>query len=235
MIEIKAFIKNSLLDWDGKVVCVVYLPGCNFRCPFCHNMDLVLTPENLKNVEFEEVADYIKQNISFIDGICVTGGEPCRHEDLTSFLTKIRTLKVMVKLDTNGSYPERLKEIIGLNLIDYAAMDIKAPLERADYFKACGIENNEIISKVKKSIAILMTSNIDYEFRTTVVPGLHTKKEILQIAAAIKGAKKFALQNFSNYKTLNPDLERVKPYLSGELEQMSQALGNFVKKCVIRG
>ena len=234
-IKIKAFIKNSLLDWDGKIVSVVYLGGCNFRCPFCQNADLVLHPESLKTIEFKEISDYLSHNKTFIDGVCITGGEPCLYQDLPQLLNQFKSMNMLVKLDTNGSYPLRLKEIIASNLVDYIAMDIKSPLEKEQYLKACGIQKSEVLSKVKKSIDILMSSNLDYEFRVTVVPSLHTKKEILQIAKDVQGARKLALQNFSNHKTLKPEFEKIKPYSIKELEIVARGLSPYVKECVVRG
>lgn len=234
-IEIKSFIKNSLLDWDGKIVSVIYLGGCPFRCPFCHNTDLVINPQNLKTIEFEETANYLKQNKIFVDGVCVTGGEPCLYEGLPEFLNRFKSLGVLVKLDTNGFYPERLKEIINSNLADYIAMDIKAPLVEEKYSQACGIKNSELMSNVKNSINIIMNSPVDYEFRITVVPTLHSKEEILEVAKNVSGARKLALQNFLNHETLDPEFKNIKPYSIKQLQDMAEDAGNYVEKCVVRG
>jgi pyruvate formate lyase activating enzyme len=234
-IKIKAFIKNSLLDWDGKIVSVVYLPECNFRCPFCQNVDLILSANNLKTIEFKEIVAYLDRSKIFIDGVCITGGEPCLYDDLSQLLQRFKSLGFLVKLDTNGSYPRRLQEIINSKLVDYIAMDIKAPLEESRYLEACGIQKNQILYEIKKSMSIIMNSYIDYEFRVTVVPTLHTKREILQIAKSIRGAKKLALQNFSNHKTLNPEFERIKPYSIKQLEEMAESLKDYVGECVVRG
>ncbi|MFH1855975.1 MAG: anaerobic ribonucleoside-triphosphate reductase activating protein [Candidatus Omnitrophota bacterium] len=234
-IEIKSFIRNSLLDWEGKIVSTVYIGGCNFRCPFCHNRELVLSPENLKTIETEEVLNYLNKNKIFVDGVCVTGGEPCLNEDLPEFLKQFKSTGMLVKLDTNGSYPERLKKIIDAGLVDYIAMDIKSSLEEVPYLKSCGIINTAILPEVKKSIELIMSCGIDYEFRTTVVPLLHTKEEILQIAKAVSGAKKLAIQNFSNHETLDPEFKTIKPYSLEELEKLSEGIKVYVQKCVIRG
>ena len=234
-IEIKAFIKNSLIDWDGKIVSVVYVGGCNFRCPFCHNSELVLRPQSLKTIEFKEVIDYLKNNKSFIDGVCITGGEPCLYENLDKLLREFKSLGFLIKLDTNGSYPKRLKKLIESGLLDYIAMDIKSSLEEEKYLKACGLQKKEILPLIKESIEILMNSSVDYEFRVTVVPTLHTQKEIMQIAQSLKGAKKLALQNFSNYNTLDPEFERVKSYPLKDLEKMAKSIEDYVNKCVVRG
>lgn len=234
-IEIKSFIKNSLLDWDGKIVSVVYLAGCNFRCPFCHNATLVLNPHGLKAIEFEEVAEYVKQNRIFIDGVCVTGGEPCLYNDLSKFLNRFKSLDVLVKLDTNGFYPETLKEITNSNLVDYIAMDIKAPLVEEKYSQACGIKNDELLPNIKNSINIIMNSPVDYEFRITVVPTLHSKQEILEVAKGISGAKKLALQNFLNYETLDPEFKNIRPYSIKQLQDIAEDVRSYVEKCVVRG
>lgn len=233
--NIKAFIENSLLDWDGKIVSVVYVNGCNFRCPFCQNADLILHPNKLKAIDFNKISTYLKNNKAFIDGVCITGGEPCCYENLGQLLSEFKSLDILVKLDTNGSYPERLKEVIDAKLVDYIAMDIKTCLEEDHYLEACGIKKKDLVSKIKKSIDIIMNSGLDYEFRTTVVPSLHTRREILKIAKTIRGAKKLALQNFLNYETLNPEFKKIKPYSIEKLEKMREGLEEYVKECVVRG
>ncbi|MDD1746376.1 MAG: anaerobic ribonucleoside-triphosphate reductase activating protein, partial [Methanomassiliicoccales archaeon] len=166
MPRIAGFNRTSLLDWDGCVSAVIYLPGCNFRCPFCHNRELVLTPEVYEEIPLEFIEEYVRENSEFLDGIVVTGGEPTIHRDLPELVKRIKALGMKVKLDTNGTNPEMLKDLIYAGLLDYVAMDLKAPLDES-YDDLAGAKVD--LSKVKRSIEIIMGSGIDYEFRTTMV------------------------------------------------------------------
>jgi len=233
---VKGFIQNSLLDWDGKIVSTLYTPHCNFRCPFCQNAELVLNPEELETIPFEVIEDYLKKNKGWIDGVCITGGESCMYKDLPEFIQKIRKLGMLVKLDTNGGFPVLLQDIINKKLVDYIALDIKAPLNLSSYSESIGVKNPQVLEKVKKSIKLIMDSDIDYEFRTTVVPTLHKKKDIEEIAKFIKGAKKYALQNFSTRgEILDPKFKDVRPYHIEILHRMQRIASPYVKKCVVRG
>ena len=191
---IKGFQKTTLLDFPEKVACTVFTGGCNFRCPFCHNASLVTHIDTNSVIEENEVFDYIKRRRGILDGVCITGGEPMLQKDISDFCQKIHDLGLLVKLDTNGSFPERLKALIDKRLIDYVAMDIKnSPTE---YSRTCGIDT--LPAGVEKSIDLLMNSNIDYEFRTTVVRELHTKKSMEELAMRISGAKRYFLQTFTD-------------------------------------
>ncbi|OIN97152.1 anaerobic ribonucleoside-triphosphate reductase activating protein [Candidatus Desantisbacteria bacterium CG1_02_38_46] len=254
---IKGIIETSLLDWEGKVVTTLFTPGCNFRCPYCQNAGLVLRPRRYKTISLSTIADHLLKYKNWIDGICLTGGEPCLYEDIDEFLQEIKRLKFGVKLDTNGAFPEVIERLIRKKLVDYVAMDVKAPIENSSkleaqssklkddvvaglalqketkYQKATGIKVD--IEKIKESINIIMKSKIDYEFRTTVVPTLHTPEDILAIARWINGAKKYSLQNFSNKEPMNPDFKKIIPYKREELEEMKNLAFPLVKECVVRG
>ena len=233
---IKGFIQNSLLDWDGKIVSTLYTPYCNFRCPYCQNAGLVLEPEQLETIPFEVIGDYLKKNKEWVDGICLTGGEPCIFKDLPEFIRKIRDIGVMVKFDTNGTFPKMLKRLIDEKLVEYLALDIKGPLEEEAYGRSIGVENKYVLERVKKSIKIIMNSGIDYELRTTIVPTLHTEEDIEKIAKFIKGAKKYALQNFSAQgEILDPKFKEIKPYHIETLNKMQDLVSPYVDKCVVRG
>lgn len=234
-LQIKGFIPNSLLDWDGKIVSTLYAPYCNFRCPFCQNAGLVLNPQKLETIPFRTIENYLKNNKKWVDGVCVTGGEPCMYKDLPQFLSKIKKLGILVKLDTNGAFPVMLEDIIKKKLVDYIALDVKAPLELTAYSKAAGIKNKKVIENVKKSIKLIMDCGIDYEFRTTVVPTLHAEKDIEEIAKFIKDAKKYALQNFSNKgEILDYKFKHVKPYHVEILHRMQRIAAYYVKNCIVR-
>ncbi len=235
-LQIKGFIQNSLLDWDGKIVSTLYTPYCNFKCPFCHNGEIVLNPQKLETIPFRVIEDYLKNNKKWVDGVCITGGEPCIYKDLPQFIAKIKKLGILVKLDTNGGFPIMLKDIIVKKQVDYIAMDIKAPLDLASYLQSIGVKNETVLENVKKSIKLIMESDIDYEFRTTVVPSLHNEKDIEEIAKFIKGAKKYVLQNFSAQgEMLCPKFKDVKPYHIEILHRMQRIASAYVKECVVRG
>ena len=233
---IKGFTQNSLLDWEGKIVSTLYVPYCNFRCPYCHNSGLVLNPEQYDTVSWAEIENFLINHKGWVDGICLTGEEPCLFEDLPEFIRKIKNLGFMVKLDTNGSIPGMLREVIALELPDYIAMDIKASLDNIRYQESAGVKNEAIVDVIKQSIQIIMESGIDYEFRTTVVPSLHKESDIKNIASYIQGARKYALQNFSsNGELLSPNYNKIKPYNEEELNRIQKVVSSYVDMCVVRG
>jgi pyruvate formate lyase activating enzyme len=230
--EMIGFIKTSLLDWDGHVVASLYLPGCNFRCPFCHNRDIVLDPDSFDEVPFAEIEEYVLANSEFLDGIVVTGGEPTIHKDLPILLRKIKDLGMKVKLDTNGTDPDMLRDIIEAGLVDFVAMDLKAPLSDK-YDDLAGVSVD--LSKIKRSIEVLETSGVEHEFRTTVVPILLTATDIEAMAAYIGGTKRFALQQFRPERTLDANLSAIKPYSKAAILGMAENAKQYVRKVVIRG
>ncbi len=196
--------KTSLNEWPGKICSVVFVAGCNFRCPFCYNRDLVLNPGKLPVIKEKEVLEYCQKNKDFFDGLMITGGEPLalvkNRSNLTKFIKRIKKNGLKVGIETNGSYPEMLEFLIKKRLTDYVAMDIKAPLNQEKYNQLAGA--NVDLKKIKKSIKMIIDSGIDSEFRTTVVPGLLDKNDILEIVKEIKGAKKYYLQKFQQGKTI---------------------------------
>lgn len=232
--EIRGFQETSFLDWDGKVCSVVYTPGCNFRCPFCHNGGLVLEPQQFEVVSLEKIEKYLVKHKDFIDGICLTGGEPCLQEKngLFEFLKKIKRLGFSIKLDTNGANSEVLQKLFMDKLVDYIAMDIKGPIDER-YDRLSGIKTN--IENIKESIKIIMESGLSYEFRTTVVPSLLSEKDIEDLAKYITGAKKFVLQQFVPKETLDPSLVNVKPYEKEQLDKMVEISKQYVPNTVLRG
>lgn len=233
-LEIKGFQETSFLDWDGKVVSVIYLPFCNFRCPFCHNSGIVETPHEYETITEERVFDFLNSHKDFIDGVCITGGEPCLHKNngLYDFMKRLKDSGFKVKLDTNGTDPIFVKHVIDNNLVDYIAMDIKAPLDER-YYKLCGKETD--ISAIKETIKVLMSSSLPYEFRTTMVPNMLGKKEIEDIAIFIKGAKKYFIQQFVPKNSWEESLRDVKPYQKEELDDTIKAIKPYVENSFIRG
>lgn len=184
--------KTTLLDYPGCVAATIFLGGCNFRCPFCHNGDLVLKSGQMMGFEEKEVLAFLKKRRNVLEGVCITGGEPTLHAELPEFISKIKELGYLVKLDTNGSNPEMLKSLVIEKLIDYVAMDVKAPLTK--YEKACGVAVD--VEKIKQSVEFLKQGEIPYEFRTTVVKELHTGEDILEIGRYLRGASKYFLQSY---------------------------------------
>ena len=231
---IGGFQKLTLIDFPGKLAAIVFTSGCSFRCPFCYNPELVL-PEKIKSqpkIPEKDILDFLKEREGLLEGLVITGGEPTIHEDLPEFIKKIKKMGYSVKLDTNGSNPKMLKDLIDKKLIDYVAMDIKAPLKEKDYNKATGVKG--ALSKVKKSIKIIQNSGIDYEFRTTVVPTIHKKEDIIEIVRLISTTKKYYLQNFRPEKSINKKFGKIKPYPVEYLLEIQKAIAPFFEICRVR-
>ena len=189
---IKGLQKLTLLDFPGHLACTVFTGGCNFRCPFCHNASLVLG-DAVENYTEDDIFDFLRKRRGTIEGVAITGGEPLLQKDIVEFISKVKELGFKVKLDTNGSFPEKLGEIIGRELADYVAVDIKnAPNKYAETVGRMDYE----CDRISESIELLMKSDVEYEFRTTVVAELHTAEDIEDIGRWISGAEHWYLQNF---------------------------------------
>ncbi len=230
--KIVGFLRTSLLDWDGHVVSTIYLPGCNFRCHYCHNKEVVLSPEGFEEVPLSEVEDFVRENSDFLDGVVVSGGEPTLHSDLPELLRRLKALHIKIKLDTNGTNPDMLEDLIDSGLVDYVAMDLKAPLDDK-YEDVAGTKVD--LEKIKRSIQLLETSGIEHEFRTTVVPILLTPADIEAMAAYIGGTRKYALQQFRPDHTLDPNFSVIKPYPKSTIRAMAESAKRYVRQVVIRG
>ena len=233
MIEIGGIQKTTLIDYPGRVAATVFLIGCNFRCPFCYSAELVL-PEKIKlqpRISDKEFFGFLRDRRGLLEGIVVCGGEPTINKELPDFIKKIKDLGFLVKLDTNGSNPRMLKELIDKKLIDYVAMDVKTCREK--YNEAVGVGVR--ISDIEESIKILKEGKIDYEFRTTVVPTVHLKEDILRVAEWLKPAKKYYLQSFRPEKTIDPKFENVKPYPKEFLSDIKKEISRFFDICDVRG
>jgi pyruvate formate lyase activating enzyme len=189
---INGLSKLTLLDFPGRVAATVFLGGCNMRCPFCHNAVLVTNPENAEHIEEAELFEYLKMRRRLIDAVCITGGEPTLRQDLPELIIKIKSIGYAVKLDTNGTNPDMLEKLIKSGTIDYVAMDIKN--SPAKYPKTVGIPDFDI-RPVEKSASLLLQGKIEYEFRTTVVNGLHEKEDFDAIGHWLAGARQYYLQN----------------------------------------
>ncbi len=232
MMEIGGLQKLTLIDYPGRLAATVFIIGCDFRCPFCYSPELCL-PENIKTqprILDNDFFDFLKERPGLLAGGGSGGGEPTIHQKLPDFCKKIKKLEYLIKLDTNGSNPEMLKKLINKKLIDYVAMDIKAP--KAKYSEAAGVKVN--IKKIEESIDILKEGKIDYEFRSTVVPTILEKEDILKIAQWIGPAKKYYLQNFRSKKTINPKFEKIKPYPREYLLEIQKVISPFFEICQVR-
>ena len=222
--------KMTLLDFPGKVACTVFTGGCNFRCPFCHNALLVTKLPEKPDYSEDEILSFLEKRTGLLDGVAITGGEPLLNPDIADFIRKIRSMGYAVKLDTNGSFPERLKAIVGEGLVDYVAMDIKNRKEK--YAETIGLKNLDL-SKIEESIEFLKTGAVDYEFRTTVVEQFHTVEDIRAAAEWISGAKRYFLQNFVDSGELI--CEEVSGVDKETMLKMKSAAADFVPQTEIRG
>ncbi len=232
--KIRGFIDTSFVDWDGKVSSVVFTEGCNLRCTFCYNFGLVLHPEKFDPIPATHILHYLSENSDFLDGVCITGGEPTLQKDLSAFCKKIQSLGLKVKLDTNGSNPELLEHLIREGRVDYLAMDLKAPLVKEKYAGVAGVSLNGAFEDIKRSVEIIINSGIDHEFRTTVVPGVHTKGDIEDMAGSIKGAKRYFLQKFQPH-TRFEELNENPPQSDDEMEELAAAARKHIEQVEWRG
>ena len=222
--------KMTLLDYPGKVACTVFTGGCNFRCPFCHNALLVTEIDNSQTYDEEEIISFLKTRRGLLDGVCVTGGEPLLHPSITGFIGRVKSLGFAVKLDTNGSFPDTLADIIDAGLVDKVAMDIKNSPDK--YGETVGLPDFDV-SAVRKSISLLLEGRVPYEFRTTVVRELHTVEDIAKIAEIISGAREYYLQNFVDSGNLISSGMSAHP--KEVLEEMKNAARIYVPSTEIRG
>ena len=221
--------KTTLLDYPGCVAATVFAGGCNFRCPFCHNGDLVLHSAKMKEYSEEEVLNFLNKRKNVLEGVCVTGGEPTLYSDLPEFIAKIKAMGYKVKLDTNGSNPKMLKRLVEGKLVDYVAMDIKAPV--SEYNKVCGVQVDT--ESVQQSVAYLKQGEIPYEFRTTVVKELHTKQDILEIGKWILGAENYYLQSYR--ETDENICKGFSAMEKEELFELEMELKKSIKNVEVRG
>jgi pyruvate formate lyase activating enzyme len=223
LVEIKGLEKFAPKDFPGIISCTVFLGSCNFRCPYCHNADLVLKPESVPTFPMDYFLRFLDSREDWLEGVCITGGEPLLHSDLEDFLSVLKERRLLVKLDTNGSFPSRLSSLIQKSLIDAIAMDVKAPLERYRDVVRVYVHPEDI----QQSIEIIMNSDVEYMFRTTVVPGLVEAEDIIRIGKMLQGAKVFQIQQFSPHNTLEPSFEQKNPFPAKDIRAMSENAKEF--------
>ncbi len=220
----------SLVDFPGHLASAVFMQGCNFRCGYCHNPDLV-TFEKRFNCSKKEVLDFISRRKEMIEGVVITGGEPTLYNDLTDFMSRIKDMGFKIKLDTNGSHPARIRDILQSGLVDYMALDIKTSFGR--YSLITGQEN--IGEAVSESIRHIMLSMIPYEFRTTCVPGVVGEEDFREIGELVKGAKKYCLQQFRSSVTFDKKFQDTRPYFKEDIRRFRSILEDFVEVVETRG
>ncbi len=226
--------KLTLIDYPGKIATTVFTVGCNFRCPFCHNPELVFPNfgGTTGTISEKDFFDFLKKRQGKLDGVCITGGEPTIQGDLLAFMAKIKKMNYLVKLDTNGSRPDVLKQALDKNLVDFVAMDIKNCLEK--YNQTNGIETD--LERIKLSVELIRNSRKPYEFRTTVVPGLHNLKDFDKIGVWLKGSDSYALQKFRNEsKILNESFgKKIKNKKELDLIKVKKRIKKYFGKVIIK-
>lgn len=210
MLEIKGFIETSFVDWAGKLCSDLFLPHCNFRCPYCHNHPLIFHPERYPSIPLEAIQERLRSFRDWIDGVCITGGEPTLHRDLLSLIRKIKGDGFLVKLDTNGSNPQILEALVKSKEIDFVSMDVKAPLDSFSYGRSIGISID--LDLIRRSIELLKREEVEYEFRMTVVPGFHREEDIKRLGEELRAGRRFILQNFNPEDPLDPSLRNISPF-----------------------
>lgn len=226
--NVQGYQKLTLLDFPGRTACTVFTGGCNLRCPFCHNAGLVRTPLAEAN-RTEEVLDYLAKRRGILDGVCVTGGEPLLQPDLTDFIRKIKGMGYAVKLDTNGSLPDRLADLLAQGLVDYVAMDIKS--SPAGYAAATGTEVD--VTVYDRSVQILRNSGVPYEFRTTAVGGIHTPEDFVAIGRWLGDVPRYFIQRFVDSGQLLR--EGYHPFSIEEMEHLLTTVREYIPSAQLRG
>ena len=252
--EIAGIQKLTLVDFPGHVAATVFTRGCNFRCGFCHNPELVLPDHYNPLLSEKQIVDFLISRFGKLNGICITGGEPTLQKDCDKFISHMRALGYDVKLDTNGSNPKMLKKIIEDGDVNYIAMDIKGTLEKYPLTTNCQLpiankridnlkieklnenwklKNDNLLSNIQESIKLIMNSGIDYEFRTTVCHPLHEVKDFKEIGEMIRGAKRYFIQNFQQSKHIN-EHEKYSPFSDEEIMEAEKIMGEYIKESRLR-
>ena len=226
---IKGLQETTLIDYPDKVACSIFTFGCNFRCGFCHNPELIID-DGRPGIKKEKIIKFLEERKNFLDAVCITGGEPTININLPDFISDIKSLGYLVKLDTNGSNPEMIEELIDRNLVDYIAMDIKGPIELYDEIAGVRVDKE----KIKKSVEIIKKKMKNYEFRITLVPGLFEEEHVDMMGRWLGSVKLFYIQNFGNEKNLDKKFNNVRPFKKEELEKFCELFKEYFENCKIR-
>ena len=220
----------SLIDYPGKLCATIFTAGCNFRCPYCYNEDIVLDYPAMPKMPEDKIIEFLHPRLGFLDGVCVTGGEPTIHRELPKFLGRLKSIGSLVKLDTNGSRPKALAYVMEKGLVNYIALDVKVPLGRYEETVRYRVKPEGL----KETIKLIRRSGVDHEFRTTVVPGLLDGNDLEEIAITLAGSKRYVLQQFRPGKTLCPDFKDVKPYSEAEMRQFRDRVAPYFAETKLR-
>ena len=232
--DIKGFIPNSLVEWEGKLSSVVFLPRCNLRCRYCHAHHLILNPDQVENIPRFQILRYLAGQEGWVDGVVVSGGEPTLHGDgLLELVRQIRETGPQVMIETNGTRPEWIGRLLDEGLLGAIAMDLKAPLTAADYRRVTGVDVN--VEDIRQSVQLVKESGLPHEFRITLVPGLVGRDELERMVPDLAGAAQVALQNFKPGLCLDAELHQVAPFAPAELDEFEQILTPLVGRVVVRG
>ncbi|KKP57869.1 MAG: Anaerobic ribonucleoside-triphosphate reductase activating protein [Candidatus Moranbacteria bacterium GW2011_GWF1_34_10] len=231
--NLASYQKFTLLDYPGRIATTVFTVGCNFRCSFCHNPELVLGSQFVAhgNENEKEFFKFLKSRKGKLEAVCITGGEPTIQKDLIEFIVKVKKMGYLVKLDTNGMRPDVLKKVLDMKIVDYVAMDIKNSLKNYEKTVCTKVD----LERIKMSAEMIMNSRVNYDFRTTVVPGIHSEKDFEEIAEWIGGAKKYFLQRFRDMKTLDNNLKEKIKGKKIDLEKIQKKLKKHFGEVGIRG
>jgi len=228
--NIGGFQKTTLIDYPDTLSAIIWTTNCNFRCPFCYNKHLVFGETTL--ISEDEVLSFLKKRKKILEGLVISGGEPFLQEDLFDFIKKVKKIGYKIKIDTNGTYPDKLKDLLDNKLLDYISMDVKAPKKK--YQKLCGVKFD--VKKIESSIELIKNKVLDYEFRTTVIPNLLDKNDIIEIAKWLEGSNNYFLQQFKNdIPIISTDISGLNPYSKEEFLEILDEIKPFFKNCGLRG
>jgi len=227
---VKGFIETSFIDWKAQLASVIFSGGCNFRCPFCHNRNLVLHPQSMEDVPFDYILGRLKKFRKWVERVVITGGEPTMHKGLVRAVETLKGQGLKVKLDTNGSRPDVVKGLVGERLIDYIAMDVKGPLDAYERWCGCRVDTK----KIRESIEFILEGRVEYEFRMTLVPFLHREEDAHQVAREIRPARRFFLQEFVPRETLNEKYASIKPFSAERMKAIRETVGTILENAPIR-
>lgn len=234
--DIRGYLQTSVNEWPGKLAALVWVSRCNFRCPFCQNRDLVLNPQKLSQISEKKILTDLKKRKKWIDAVVLTGGEPTLYPDLPDFLRKAKRLSFLIMVETNGTKPKVLKKLFSQNLLDRISMDIKGSFDQYAQITKSKIA----IAKIKKSIKMILSSGIEFELRTTVVPTLHDKGSLVKLARQLvsltaRQPVSWYLQQFVPQNCLDPAFEKIKPYNKKEMKEILLAVQKYFPKVKLRG
>jgi pyruvate formate lyase activating enzyme len=227
--KISGIVKTSMIDYPEHIVTTLFTSGCNLNCPYCHNSELINNNDN-EGINIDQILNFLEGRKKVLDGVCITGGEPTLQSNLKNFIITLKNMGLKIKLDTNGTNPEVIQELLKDQLIDYIAMDLKAHSSNQE----CLTGSNKYINQIKKSIKIIQNNNIDYEFRTTVVPNFHNNKDIEKIVKLIKGSKQYYIQNFKPQNTLDKDLLNINSFPEKKLKEFKKIANKYISNVQIR-